>query len=454
MPRKITEKPKKEARVRPAPSPRRRKVSARLRFWRWPIMAGMMLVLMLVLFFAQLVRICDAIDDRLRSPLAAFLDAQVTRKFDLSDISIILVDADTRNGHPDRDDPGRNLPTGKSEVGHRHYHARLLKALAGTAKVVVFDVDFSSSRNPNDDEEFAAAIKQAEVENTRVLVAVNLNPGENAPRLSEPLKTAVGNNWGIWDGGGSRGLDPVRSISLGLQAPNQPQPHLETDEQLLIPSLALKAVEDFAYRNEKVQAFLDPIAQVVRLRRAADGSIVKSIRVKSGCYLTLNLVGKDELGRQNLYHDVYTNRADVTEFKNKIVVIGYQEGDTKIVLGSEKRYGAQIQANAISNILDDSFFEELGFLYGAAIIVLMIVIGAALRLGFGQMASVPVKLPFGIIDKSVQIPWMLLAVAGLYIVVVGIAYLQHTVFSITYSLLALSLSYFLIGAVRTRLGFE
>jgi CHASE2 domain-containing sensor protein len=439
----------------PSSSPTQREASSRLRFWRWPILIGMMLVLLLALLFAQLARLGDAIDDRLRIPLHTFLGGQITRKFDAREISIILVDKDSTDVHPDPEDKRRNLPVGKPEGAHRHYHARLLKSLAGKAKIIVFDVDFSKpASNPQDDLEFSAAIEQTEQAGTRVLVAADLNQGEDAPRLAEPLKTVVKDHWGIWDGGRTNGKGDVVSIRLGLESPNQLKPHHETDEQLQIPSIALKAAAEFRFPQQNLQAFLDPLAQVVHLRRdGANGPIVKSIHVKPGCYLALSLAGKDELGRLNLYHEVYARLADLAEFNNKIVVIGYQQGDEQTVLDGEKRYGSEIQANAISNIMDDSFFAEVGFLYGAAAIVLLLVIGVVLRLGFGKLASykVPLKLPF--IEK-IELPWLLFATAMLYLAVVVVAYLEHTVFSICYPLLALGLSYFLSGAVSSRLGFK
>jgi hypothetical protein len=243
-----------------------------------------------------------------------------------------------------------------------------------------------------------------------------------------------------------------------LKSPNQPQPDSETADQLLIPSLALKAVEQLRYPNQDLQAFFNPFTNMVQLRRGgAQGSIVDAIPVDDDVYLAVDLVGKDEQGRRNFYHDVSVKQADLSEFTGKIVVIGYQKNDQKTVSESEQRYGTEIQANAVSNMLLHVYIRRLSIGYEYLIIVLMIVIGTGLRLGFGKLANykLPVKLPGGIIDKSVEIPVTLLAVAVLDIFVAILVYkLARTVFNLPYQIGALFLSYLSIGAVRAKLGFK
>lgn len=448
MPRKATKKQKTDDRRQPAQTVEAPAVRPWLRFWRWPIAAGMLLVLSLFLFVLQSVRVFDIVDDPLRNLLIAHAGKRVKKTFDSRDISIILVDQNEQ----------KDLPSGKSDISHRRYHADLVRALAGKARVVVFDMEFKTpSRDAQVDIDFAQAIKQAEESSprTRVLVGANVDESGKEPAISPPLKAVLQDHWGIWDGGKISGTASVALVRLGLPSPNQTQPRKGSDEQLLIQSLALKAVEQFLYPDEKVQAFFDPIPQVVNLRRdGPQGSIVRSIPTNFECYMQVDLVGKDELVG-NLYHKVY-NLADMSEFENKIVVVGYQAEDDKPVLGSEKRYGSQIHANAISNILQDTFIRELGSGYAYLILVLMIAAGAVLRLKLSKLASykLPVKLPGGFIDRSVEIPTMLLVVAFLYILVAIVFYLQRTVVALTYPLAALILSYLAIGAVRGRLGFK
>lgn len=446
MPRKANRKSKPAA--APPQQAKPRQVHPRLRFWRWPIVTAMLLVLSLLMFGAQMGRMFDSVDDRLRDLLIMPARSRIRKTFDSRAISIILIDQNQN----------KDAPSGKSDSSHRQYHARLLRALAGKAKIVVFDMEFRTpSQDPQVDIDFAEALKAAENSGTRVLVGTDFDEGDAEPAISPPLKAVLKDHWAIWDGGRIRSTSSVTSIRLGLKAPNQLQDQDEISEQLLTPSLALKAVEQWRFPNQTLLAFFDPIPQIVHLRRdGPQGPIVYSIPVNHECYLTLDLVGKDELGKRNLYQNVYSSLPDVSEFNNKIVVIGYQADDEITVLDSEKRYGAEIQANAISNILQDTFIRELWYGYSFLIILLMIILSVVLKLRLGKLAiyKLPIRLPGGFIDTSVAVPTMLLAVAFAYVVVALVAYLQRTQLGLACPILALTLGYLLVGAVRSRLGFE
>lgn len=448
MPRK--KKKKSKPPVEPTPSEKPLEVNPLLRSWRWPIVAGMMLVLSLIMLFALWVSLFNNIhlDDRVRDLLIEHVGTKMKKSFDTREISIILID---QNEHSE--DPF-DAPSGKAKTSHRHYHAQLLNALAGKASVVVFDVEFKTPDAKVDDE-FAAAIENAEQSGTRVLVGVDMDDeGDREPTISAPLKAVLKDHWGIFTGGRSTGASNTYFVRLGLKAPDS-----ETADQLLVPSLALKAVEQLRYPDQNLQAFFNPITNIVHLRRGGvNGSEVDAIPVNDELYLAVDLVGKDEQGKRNLYHNVSAKEADLSEFINKIVVIGYQADDEKQVSESEQRYGAEIQANAISNLLLQTYIRRLSTSFEYLIIVLMIVIGAGLRLpGFGKLANykLPVMLPGGIIDKSVEIPVTLLVVAVLDIFVAILVYkFTRTAFNLPYQIGALFFSYLSIGAVRSRLGFK
>jgi CHASE2 domain-containing sensor protein len=452
MPRKKNKKSKPPN--QPTPSAQPLKVNPRLRLWRWPIAAGMMFVLSLITLFALLMSLFNVIglDDRLRNLLIDHVGTKMKKSFDSREISIILVDKNEHSETP------FDAPSGKAKSSHRRYHAQLINALAGKARVVVFDMEFKTP-DPEVDDEFAAAIEKAEKSDTRILVGGDLEEGDAEPTISAPLKAVLKDHWGTFDGRPSTGTSSTYFVRLGVKAPNQPQPDNETADQLLIPSLALKAVEQLRYSNQDLQAFFNPLTNLVLLRRGgANGSIVDAIPVDDDHYLAVDLVGKDAQGKRNLYHNVSAKQADLSEFINKIVVIGYQADDEQQVSESEQRYGAEIQANAISNMLLQTYIRRLSNSYEYLIIVLMIVIGAGLRLpGFGKLANykLPVMLPGGIIDKSVEIPVTLLAVAVLDIFVAILVYkFARTVFNLPYQIVALFLSYLSIGTVRAKLGFK
>ena len=452
MRKKKTNKPKSASRDETTGAPKRAPVNPRPRRWRWPIVGSTLLLLSFVIFAASWIGLFNVglqLDDRLRNFVVAHIDSTIKKRFDYEEVALIMIDRNEQS----------RPPFGKPDSSHRHYHAGLLEALAGKAKVVVFDIDFSEpAQNPKDDVEFAAAIEQAERAGTRVMVGAVLFKGESQAKFAEPLRTALKDRWGILSGG-KFGSTNVSAVHLGLRSPNQPTPNSETAEQLLIPSLALKAFMALRYPNESLQAFFNPFTNIVHLRRGgANGAITDSIPVSDDdASFTFELAGKDEEGRNNLYHDVYANRANVSEFNNKIVVIGYQAGDEQDVGKSEKRYGAEIQANAISNLLLHIFIHRLSPGYQYLLIVLMILVGAVARFKLGWLANytLPVKLPGGMIDRKVEVPTVLLVFVMLYLFIAFLAYrLDRALLGVTYDLAALFLSYLSIGLVRARLGFE
>jgi CHASE2 domain-containing sensor protein len=455
MPRKIPKKPKTEPREQAAPSAKTLTVSARLRFWRWGIVAGIMLGLSLIMLFALWTSFLDlfgGLEHRMADLLIAYVSTHSDQHFDSREISLILIDKDKPGDAPP------DTPFGKANSDHRRFHAKLINALAGKASVVVFDMEFRApAQDPKADNELAAAIEHAEQSGTRILVGVELNSGDSEPTISAALKAALKDHWGTFVGRPS-GTSSTYFVRLGSRSPNQPKPDFNTPDQQLIPSLALKAVEQLRYPDQNLQAFFDARTNIVKVRRdGVNGPILEAIPVDNKIYLAVQLVGRDEQGKRNRYCDVYAPQADLSEFKGKIVVVGYQVDDETKGSESERRYGAEIQANAISSMLRRSYISRLSTGYEYLIIVLMIMIGALLRLGFGKLANykLPMKIPGGFIDQSVQIPVTLLVVALLYIFAAILAYkLERKVFNVPYSIVALFLSYLAIGAVRARLGFK
>jgi len=453
MAKKRANKPKSGARDESTGSPKPRRANPRLQRWRWPIVTAMLFLLSLVIFAASWIGLFNAVgelDDRLRNLVVAHVGTTIRKQFDHEEVSLIMVD---RNEQKDQ-------PSGKPDTRHRPYHTALLKALSGKAKVVVFDLEFSEpARDPQIDSDFAKAIEEADEAGTRVIVGAELFERESQPRFAGPLKAALKDRWGLWDGGKSQGTSAVSLVRMGLKSPNQPSPNSDTADQLLIPSLALKAFAALRYPKEELQPFFDPLTNIVHLRRGgANGAITDSIPVNDELYFTVDLVGRQEQGRINLYHQVYANLSDVSEFNNKIVVVGYQaDEDSQPVAGSENRYGAEIQANAISNILLHIFVHRLSPGYQYLVIILMILVGAVARFRLGRLANykLPLKLPGGMIDAKVEIPTILLVFVVVYLFVAFLAYkLERTLLGATYDLAALFLSYLLIGLVHVRLGFE
>jgi CHASE2 domain-containing sensor protein len=145
----------------------------------------------------------------------------------------------------------------------------------------------------------------------------------------------------------------------------------------------------------------------------------------------------------------------MSRFRNKIVFIGYEAGDEHVT-PSGKRYGAEILANAVSNILQHTFVRAPPLLNHYLIILIMILIGALLPLWFGawMVYTLPLKLPV-FSDARVPVPVTLIAVTIVYIFIAIMVYkLQRTVLNMSYHIAALFLAYLLTSTIRTRLGFK
>ena len=140
-----------------------------------------------------------------------------------------------------------------------------------------------------------------------------------------------------------------------------------------------------------------------------------------------------------------SNRDLLADYAGKIVVVGYEREEDK----HGDRFGVEIQASAISNLLTGGYFEPLRRSYHYLVIALMIGIGALLNTRFWKWMrwNIPFELP--VIKKQVQVPFSLLLVALLYLAIAFIAYKQkRIIFNFNYHLLALVLGYWIAGWTR------
>lgn len=428
--------------VTTAQSASKRLVNRRLRQWRWPILISALLLLsVLVLLFAWL-RLFNVvgIDDYVQDQLVSRLDTKLDKRFDVKDISLILVD---ENAQP-------TPPSGKADSSHRKYHAELIAALSQAgAKVIVFDLWFD--RDSPDDENLAKAIAQAEERGTVVLMGLDPRVGESqyTPRA---LRTLQKNHRRIAYTGGPIDATNIWQVKLAEHSPNS---DMGFTDQPVVPSLILEAAQRFIARDRQVNYFYNPVHDQIRVRDNK-GQIIESIPVSDALLFLVQMVGNQEEGEVSFYHDVYAelkNPDYLTKFSNKIVLVGYQVGDD-FQTASGKRYGVEVIANAVSNILLHIYIKPPSLVYHYSIILLMIALGALLPLRFSEWMSYtfPVKLP--LVDKM-PIPIALLGVTIFYIFIAILAYkLGRTLFNMAYHIAALFLSYFLVSAVRSRLGFK
>jgi CHASE2 domain-containing sensor protein len=472
-------KPNESRNPEPAKAPRKKRVSKKpsapnafLHKWRWLVVVVLFFSISVVVVFAWWVSLFNAgfhADDALKNLLVFRVGTTVENRFDPR-LEVVLVSQvpatkDASAASPTLETSAANaiseVPSGPVNPAHRRYFASVLRTLAEVhPKIVVFDISFSKDAQDKEvDRAFAEAIEALQKSGTAVIVGADLAEGEVAPIIAPSLESTLKNHWAIWDGGFSKGSATVRFVRLGIEMPGQDG---DVGERTIIPSLALEVVRQALYPDKDVRAFFSPLTSEVFLREgSAEGPLLRQFPVDKQLYFLVDMLGVDEMGR-------HPSLADFAEYvktetyrrslKDKIVVIGYEKGDEKTASesGSDKRYGADIQASAMSNLLQDSYIHPLSFPYHYLVILIMIVLGGVLRIKFCNLMNyrLPIKIP-GFIDWKPQVPTVLLVLSLVYIFVAILAYrLERAIFSLSYHIFALFLSYFLTSALCAKLGFK
>jgi CHASE2 domain-containing sensor protein len=437
-------KAKKKAATPQAAQPTAKKrVHPKLRQWRWHILILVLLMLSGFVLFLAWLRIFDVlgIEDYVQYQMISHLGTQLEKRFDVKDISIIWVDENTQP----------TPPSGKAESGHRKYHAELIEGLSQAgAKVVVLDMWFD--RDSPDDEALAKAIAQAEARGTVVLMGLDPRVGESQ-YIPRAFRTLQQDRRRIIYGGPPVGATNIWPVKLAEHAPAESE--WDVKDQSVVPALVLEAAQRFVSRDRQVNYFYNAVHNEIRVRDNT-GAIIESIPVSEALLFLVQMVNDQEEGEVSFYHDVYhelKNPDYLSKFNNKIVFVGYQAGDS-YQTASGKRYGVEVLANAVSNILLKIYIKPPSLVYHYLIIVVMIFVGALLPLRFSEWTSYtfPVKLP---VVGNLPIPIALLVVTVFYIFIAILAYKYgRTLFNMAYHIAALFLSYFLVGALRSRLGFK
>lgn len=412
--------------------------------WRWWIILGSLLGLSVLILFLSWIKFFDLVglDRRLQDTLISYVGTNTSDQFD-SRVELILVDKEEQ----------ANQPFGNPSPKHRTYHASMTRLLTkDKAKVIVFDVEFKTS-SP-DDQDFAQALQEAEKAGTKIMVGGFLEAGEYEPQIAATLKQAIGDHWGIVDGGIPKSESEARFIRL--VAPKNSEPRTIFAEQPVIPSLALQAVRMLHYPKEDVTAWYNTLAGEVRLR-SGTGQPLESIPVNSETCLLVDLPGKNEIPRES-YQNVLAHPDDFAgNFKNKIVVIAYQAKDDLPFSDSEKqvRYGSEYHATAISTILSGAYLRPVSLSYHYITILLLVAIAACLEIRFSKWMNqkMNIPLPFGLpapLDK-IPIPIALVVISLAYFLCAILAFkLGHIVFDMSYHLAALILTHYLFVFGRSR----
>lgn len=417
-------------------------VDDRIIRWQKTFLASVLATVLIFLAgYASLFNFPFHLDDWLETKSIPYMDEYVTKKFS-PDVRLILADE------------GANGNLGEPGPDWRQYHAALVDALArAKAKVVVFDL--AVSKPTRYDADFAAAIRRAEAQGTRVVLGKGVDEdGVTRKEIVAELRQAVGERWGNVDVGGEHG-GLVRVYQLAQPDRQGGAAAQQGTEVAVIPSLGLQAVASFLAGETPVQTVFNTDAEQLQLR--AGGDLRKSIPVyKNGQSLydfPYDLADRARLNdATRSYQEVYARLNDpgyLSEYEGKLVLVSFKRRDSFQVLQGESRYGAEIHANVISNILTDVYVRLLPPAYDFLIVAVMAGGGALARARFRHVFSSSITLPGQ--KKKIDLPGLLFALDVLYLLVAFLLYKNELLFILkSYHLAAPFIAYWLTGKMRSK----
>ncbi len=412
--------------------------------WRWSVTVLSLIGLSLVVLFLSWIRFFDIVglDRRMREILISYADSTITKKSHGSVRTILIA-----KGKENKDS---EAPFGKSTPSHRKAHAILTRKLSevGKAKVIVFDMHFFADM-PEVDNDFKKAIEDAEKAGTKIVFGAFLLDGDYSPTFSKTLEPAIGTSWGISDGE-QKGKSDLRYVRMASEKTDATYGGVQ--EESVNPSIALQAATKWRYRQQQVSYWFAPLAGEVRLRDATDGRLLEAIPVNDQMYLLVEVTDRAGNASES-YEQVYDHFDSYkNHYENKIVVIGYQEGDDQLVRNGTTYYGAELHASAISMLLKENYIRPLPLFLHYLAIIALIAIAAYLQIKCSGLMchkvtiSLPIALPAPF-DK-LNIPTAIVVIFIVYGLAAVIAYkVGHLVFDMSYHFAALLLTYslFILG---------
>lgn len=390
-------------------------------------------------------------DDWLETKFVPYMDEFLPKKFS-PDVRLILADSN----------PAANGTLGAPGPSWRKYHPVLIDKLTEAgARVIVFDLQLDVP-NPTDDKPFAEAIKRAKAQGTHVILGKGVDvEGRVTTDISAELAPAAGNEWGNYDVGGSRHGGVVRVYQLAQ--PDKQTANTTAAEKPLIPSLGLQAVSGFLSRNSNVKSFYSEDRDGIELR--LDGSLIKTIPVyenKRSIYdFPFDLAERATLATATKsYREVYDQIQNKDflrqQYADKIVLVGYKTPEDLFDLfKAEQRYGTEIHANIVSNILSDVYVRLLPTSYDFLIVALMVGFGALVQARWSHIFTTRIIVPFTEPKKTFALPGLLVAVDVVYLLVAFLLYKNKLIFILkTYHLVAPFIAYWLTGKMRKKTSLK
>jgi CHASE2 domain-containing sensor protein len=411
--------------------------------WNRTFLASALATLMIFLLgYVGLFNFPFHLDDWLEAKFIPYMENYVPKKFD-QNVRLILAE------------PGDNGGMGEPDWKWRQYHGPLLTALAKAhAKTVVFDLEVNDA-TPYD-AAFADAIKAAQAQGTDVVLGKALDEqGTVVKDIAEDLRTAVGDRWGNIDVGALRG-GVVRVYQLGQ--PDRNNSAASGQENAVTPSLGLEATARFLSSGPAVKPFFNESTHQIQLR--SNSTAVKAIPVDENNQSLYDFPydlakGSRLKDATRSYQDVYQRRnqdAYMREYQGKVVLIGFKTPDDSWdLLQGERRFGTEIHANVISNILANVYVRVLPTSYDFLIVAVMAAFGALVQARFRHVFSVKIPIPFTEHKKKIDVPGLLCVLDVIYLLIAFVLYKNALVFILkSYHLAAPFIAYWLTGKMRRK----
>lgn len=420
-------------------------------------LTALALALGLIMLVAAVFGVFNLVDDWLQQTVwSATSRAAAAGPFGNDQVRVILVDPNEQSVE--------GFPTGTS--ADRVFHTKLIDALAGAgAKVVAFDINFTE--NTEADEVFANAVIRAFRKGTQVIVGVNDIKPNGLPKDDFPtqLQDVLRVQWGNTNVGLSYEVGPInrtgphtvlRHVELGKKITEGATPSPDGGVPIA-PSLVLKALMQFdAVSRGPATALFYENPSMIKL--AFQNGVPREIPVADDeMSFMMTPASNDAIASvRRSYQDVLLHLNDheglTRAYRGKIVLIGYGvENDRHFISWKRQRYGVEIQANALSNILQNVYAMKVPWRVNLWIFVLMGLLGYLLRSRYAQKLSFSIGLDSPTLNRILKVPVALLVVTVLYFVVVYFVY-RNTMYVVdmTYHIGTLFLAYWIFGLVKTR----
>ncbi len=418
---------------------------------------GLVLLCTSAVFFASWISLFDLlrIDSWVERKFISYANAFTYEDIDQDVVLITAVEDAQGNGS-----------LGKPDETWRRYHAKLLDAMTrAKAKVVAFDLFFEASSDSNQegpskiDQDFGEAIRRATESGTTVVIGVReFNIQEGTPvAFSTPLqKYLEERNWGFLDVGGvDKETTAVRKLRLAMEMNADLPSWVEAQDPKVIPSFTLQVVRA-GLMPQAGAAFYDKKEGQIKLRDDSS-QFVKSIPVDETMNLIIDEKETAALDKINHpYHEVYNNLNNSQHLQNvfsgKIIIVGYLvKEDMRTITNGESRYGVQIQANAVSNLLQGVHVSKLDPASNFLVIAVMSTVGFLMGSRYRHLFRYKIPIELKILTFQIDLPVLLFVISGVYLILIVVLYkYSHILLGIPYHIAVLFLTFWLADQVEAR----